>query len=102
MCGRPWDTSILALGLRDSSFVAGRVLIPRASLGWARAAVPTWFLPTTKDERSNDGLLDLQHPVQRHLCPALHVVFHFDLVNDVAFREVLQCPAQMLWRDAKH
>src|SRR5205814_6903834 len=34
---------------------------------------------TTDDLRCANALLNLQHPIQRHLGPMLHVVSHFDL-----------------------
>src|SRR6266550_4246277 len=56
----------------------------------------------TNDERPTTALLDFQHPVQRHLCPMLHVVSYFDLVDYIAFNQILQRPAQMLRRNAEH
>ena len=46
--------------------------------------------------------LNFQHAVKRHPRPVLDIIFHFDLIDDVAFRQIFQCPAQMLRRDAEH
>jgi len=29
-------------------------------------------------------LLNFQHAIQRHSCPMLHIVFYFDLIDDVS------------------
>src|SRR5437868_6264179 len=47
-------------------------------------------------------LLDFQHAVERDPCPVLHVIFHFDLVDDVSFDQILERPAEMLRGDAEH
>jgi hypothetical protein len=43
--------------------------------------------------RATLHLLDLQHAIQRHPCPVLYVVLYFDLVYDIAFRQIFQYPA---------
>src|SRR6266566_6471743 len=46
--------------------------------------------------------MNFEHAIERHARPVLNVVLHFNLIDDVAFREVFQGPAQMLRRDAEH
>ena len=40
--------------------------------------------------------LNFQHTIKRHARPVLNIVFHFDLIDDITFRQIFQGPAQML------
>ena len=46
--------------------------------------------------------LNFEHAIKRYPRPMLDIISHFDLIDDIAFRQILQSPAQMLRRDAEH
>ena len=58
-----------------------------------RPREPLRFLRFSPSPEPEAGLLDFEHPIQRHFGPVLHIVSHFDLVNHVAFDQILQHPA---------
>ena len=46
--------------------------------------------------------LNFEHSIKRNPRPVLNIVFHFDLIDDVAFGQIFKRPAKMLRRDAEH
>jgi len=48
------------------------------------------------------GLLNLQHAIESYAGPVFHTVTDLDLVDHVAFHQVLKRPAQVLWRNSEH